>query len=329
MRFGVVGTNWITDTFIEAVHEADDAQVTAVCSRKEETALSYANKHQLAYTYTSLEAMCESGEIDAVYLATPNAVHHEQVLTCLAKGVPVLCEKPLTATKALAEKMIDTSRKHHVLLMEAMKSTAMPNFQRVKELISSIGTIRQVRFQYGQYSSRYDKFKAGEILNAFKPDMANGSLMDLGVYTLYPIISLFGSPDRIQSDSTVLHTGVDGQGSVLLSYEGMIVTASYSKIADSFLPSEISGENGAIHIDHISSPGKITLVTKQGTEDMTVNQNKPPMSYEIEEFIKTAKEGKIESSINTHEISLQTVELMEHIRKQNGIVYPLDTADGE
>ncbi|MBM7579571.1 Gfo/Idh/MocA family protein [Jeotgalibacillus terrae] len=325
MRFGVTGTNWITDTFIEAALAADHAEVTAVCSRKEETARTYAEKHQLPYTYTSLEDMCDSGEIDAVYLATPNAVHHEQVLTCLSKGIPVLCEKPLTATKALAEKCIAASNEHQVLLMEAMKSTAMPNFRRVKELLSEIGTIRQVRFQYGQYSSRYDKFKAGEILNAFKPDLANGSLMDLGVYTLYPVISLFGTPDRIQSDSTLLHTGVDGQGAVLLSYEGMTVTASYSKIADSFLPSEISGENGAIHIDHISSPGKITLMNREGATDHSVSQNKPSMAYEIEEFIKTAKEGNIESSINTHEISLKTVELMEQIRKQQGIVYPIDS----
>lgn len=324
MRFGVVGTNWITDTFIEAAHAADDANITAVCSRKEETARSYAEKHQLTYTYTSLEEMCESGEIDAVYLATPNAVHHEQVLTCLEKGIPVLCEKPLTATKALAEKMIEASNTHQVLLMKAMKSSAMPNFQRMKELLPEIGPIRQVRFQYGQYSSRYDKFKAGEILNAFKPDLANGSLMDLGVYTLYPIVSLFGTPDAVQSDSTVLHTGVDGQGAVLLSYEGMNATASYSKIADSYLPSEIAGENGAIHIDHISSPGKVTLITRDGAEDHTVEQSKPPMSYEIEEFIKTAHAGEIESRINTHEISLKTVALMEQIRKQQGIVYPID-----
>lgn len=324
MRFGVTGTNWITDTFVEAARAAEGSEITAVCSRKEETALAYAKKHGLPHTYTSLEEMCESGEIDAVYLATPNAVHHEQVLTCLEKGIPVLCEKPLTATKALAEKMIEASKTHQVLLMEAMKSTSMPNFQRVKELLPEIGTIRQVRFQYGQYSSRYDKFKAGEILNAFKPDMANGSLMDLGVYTLYPIISLFGTPDAVQSDSTVLHTGVDGQGAVLLSYEGMNVTASYSKIADSFLPSEIAGEKGAIHIDHISSPGKVTLLTRDGAVDHSVEQPKPSMSYEIEEFIKTAHAGKIESDINTHEISLQTVGLMEQIRKQQGIVYPLD-----
>ncbi|AJD90026.1 oxidoreductase [Jeotgalibacillus malaysiensis] len=324
MRFGVTGTNWITDTFIEAALAADEASVTAVCSRKEDTALAYAEKHQLAHTYTSLEDMCKSGEIDAVYLATPNAVHHEQVMTCLEQGIPVLCEKPLTATKALAEKMIEASNKHQVLLMEAMKSTVMPNFQCVKELLPEIGTIRQVRFQYGQYSSRYDKFKAGEILNAFKPDMANGSLMDLGVYTLYPIISLFGTPDAVQSDSTVLHTGVDGQGAVLLSYEGMNVTTGYSKIADSYLPSEIAGEKGAIHIDHISSPGKVTLLTRDGSTDHTVEQSKPSMSYEIEEFIKAARAGKIESEINTHEISLQTVTLMEEIRKQQGIVYPID-----
>ncbi|WP_319799497.1 Gfo/Idh/MocA family protein [Jeotgalibacillus aurantiacus] len=325
MRFGVIGTNWITESFIEAARTVDGASVTAVCSRKLETAKNFAEKNDLTHTYESITDMCHSGEIDAVYLATPNAVHHEQAIECMESGIPVLCEKPLTATKAMAEKMISVSRKENVLLMEAMKSTVMPNFKKIQESLPLLGDIRQVRAHYGQYSSRYDKFKAGEVLNAFKPDLANGSLMDLGVYTLYPIVTLFGRPNEVHAISTNLSTGVDGQGMVLLSYDEMNVTLSYSKIADSFLASEISGEKAALHIDHISSPEKVSLMSKQdGVTDLSVAQSKPPMAYEVEEFIRTYESGTIQSSVNTHERSLLTVELMEAIRKQIGVVYPLD-----
>jgi len=48
------------------------------------------------------------------------------------------------------------------------------------------------------------------------------------------------------------------------------------------------------------------------------------MAYELEEFVKAFENGQIESSINTHELSLNVVALMQTIRKQIGVLYPLD-----
>lgn len=325
MRLGVVGTNWITETLIQAAKDVDSVAIQAVCSRSNEKGSAFASKHDIPFVFTSIKEMCKSGKIDGVYIATPNAVHHEQTIECLEAGIPVLCEKPLTATYDLAERMVQASRQNGVLLMEAMKSTLMPNFKRVQELIPSLGTIRQYSAHYGQYSSRYDKFKAGDIQNAFKPEMANGSLMDLGVYTLYPLVTLFGMPEEVKAISTNLHTGVDGQGMVLLSYGEMNAVITFSKITNSYLPSEISGEEAALHISHISSPDGVMRITKEGgSEDLTVEQPKAPMAYELEEFVRAYENGQIESSINTHELSLNVVALLQTIRQQIGIVYPLD-----
>ncbi|MEW9502637.1 Gfo/Idh/MocA family protein [Jeotgalibacillus marinus] len=325
MRIGVIGTNWITDRFINASQDVESAKITAVCSRSQEKGDEFAKKHGIPNVYTSIQALCQSGEIDGVYIATPNAVHHEQTIECLEAGIPVLCEKPLTATYELAEKMIQTSRQNGVLLMEAMKSTVMPNFKRVKELLPTLGTIRQYSAHFSRYSSRYDQFKQGKIENAFKPEMANGSVMDLGVYTIYPLIALFGMPKEVKAISTNLHTGVDGQGMVLLSYADMDAVVTFSKITDSYLPSEISGENAALHISHISGPDNVLKITKGGErEDLTVAQPKASMAYELEEFVHAFENGQIESSTNTHELSLNVVALMQTIRQQTGVSYPLD-----
>lgn len=325
MRIGVVGTNWITDRLVEASKDVETVTITAVCSRSKDKGGAFARKYAIPHVFTSIQELCNSGEIDGVYIATPNAVHHEQAIECLEAGIPVLCEKPLTATHEIAEKMVQTSRKNGVLLMEAMKSTLMPNFKLVEELIPTLGTIRQYSAHYGQYSSRYDKFKAGDIQNAFKPDMANGSLMDLGVYTLYPLIALFGMPEEVKAISTNLHTGVDGQGMVLLSYASMDAVVTFSKITDSYLPTEIAGEEAALHISHISSPDGVVKINKGGErEDMTIDQVKAPMAYELEEFVYAFENGQIESSTNTHELSLNVVALMQTIRQQIGVVYPLD-----
>ncbi|KIL49170.1 Gfo/Idh/MocA family protein [Jeotgalibacillus campisalis] len=325
MKIGVIGTNWITDSLIEASNDVDNVSIEAVCSRSQKKGQAFANKYGIANVYTSVKEMCTSGKIDGVYIASPNAVHHEQTIQCLEAGIAVLCEKPLTATYTMAEKMVQASRQNGVLLMEAMKSTVMPNFKRTQELLPSLGTVRQYSAHYGQYSSRYDKFKEGIIENAFKPEYANGSLMDLGVYTLYPLVALFGMPEEVKAISTNLHTGVDGQGMVLLSYGEMDAVITFSKITNSYLPSEISGEKAALHISRISSPDSVMRITKEGgQEDLSVTQSKAPMAYELEEFARAYENGQIESAINTHELSLNVVALMQTIRQQLGIVYPMD-----
>ena len=96
--------------------------------------------------------------------------------------------------------------------MEAMKTTLLPNFQVIKENIHRIGKVRRYFTSFCKYSSRYDKYKNGEILNAFKPELSNGALMDIGVYCIEPIINLFGKPKSIKANGFMLESGVDGQG---------------------------------------------------------------------------------------------------------------------
>ena len=91
-------------------------------------------------------------------------------------------------------------------------------------------------------------------MNAFNPELSNGAMMDLGVYTVYPLVVLFGRPKRISATGLKLSTGVDGQGAVNFEYENLNATVLYSKIADSFLPAEIQGEKGTFILDRVFKP---------------------------------------------------------------------------
>ena len=90
--------------------------------------------------------------------------------------------------------MIEASERYGVTLMEAMKHTLTPNFLSVLKNIERVGKVRRYFSSYCQYSSRYDKFKEGIVLNAFDPKLSNGAIMDIGVYTIYPMVVLFGQP---------------------------------------------------------------------------------------------------------------------------------------
>ncbi len=334
IRFGVVGTNFITDWVIAGAKQDERFELTAVCSRTQERANEFAAKYDIPYTFTSLEEMAASPLIDAVYIATPNYLHAAQSILCMKHGKHVLCEKPMASNAYEVKQMIAASRQYGVTLMEAMKPTLTPNFQVLREALPKAGVIRRYFASYCQYSSRYDKFKEGIVLNAFKPELSNGAMMDIGVYTVYPMVVLFGRPKKVSASGVVLSTGTDGQGAVNFEYEGMNATILYSKIANSSLPTEIEGEDGNFMLDKINQIGRVTWqarpVASSGkgpltpVEDISAVTDKDEYYYEVAEFISLVQAGKLESEINSHENSLITIEIIDEVRRQLGIVYPAD-----
>ena len=334
IRFGVIGTNFITDWVIAGAQQDERFELVAVCSRTQERANEFAAKYDIPYTFTSLEEMAASPLIDAVYIATPNYLHASQSILCMKHGKHVLCEKPMASNAYEVKQMIAASRQYGVTLMEAMKPTLTPNFRVLREALPKAGVIRRYFASYCQYSSRYDKFKEGIVLNAFKPELSNGAMMDIGVYTVYPMVVLFGRPNKISASGVVLSTGTDGQGAVNFEYEGMNATVLYSKIANSSLPTEIEGEDGNFMLDKINQINRVTWqarpVASSGkgpltpVEDISAVTDKDEYYYEVAEFINLVQAGKLESEVNSHENSLITIEIIDEVRRQLGVSFLAD-----
>jgi scyllo-inositol 2-dehydrogenase (NADP+) len=325
IRFGIVGTNWITDRLIDAGRSLTDFHLAAVYSRSEEKAKEFASKNGIKETFCDLEEMAKSDKIDAVYIASPNSLHAIQANTFMNNGKHVLCEKPMASNTAEIELMIETANTNQVLLMEAVKTTLLPNFKLIQQNLHKLGKIRRYVGNYSKYSSRYDAYKQGNIMNAFKPEFSNGSLMDLGVYCIYPMVVLFGKPKGVKASSYLLETQVDGEGSLIIEYDDMDAVIMHSKITNSYSPSEIIGEEGSMIIDNISIPTNVEIRYRNGSvEKISVSEEMPSMFYELKEFIDLVKSGQHESKVNSHKHSRITSEIIEIARKQTGIVYPAD-----
>ncbi len=326
LRFGIIGSNFIVDTVLEAARLDPRFECVAVYSRTQERADEYAVKQNIPHTFTSLGGMAASDLIDAVYIASPNSLHAQQSILFMEHGKHVLCEKPLASNAREVKAMIEASEKYGVTLMEAMKPTLTPDFKEVIAHKDKIGAVRRYFSCYCQYSSRYDKLKEGIVLNAFKPELSNGAMMDLGVYTLYPMVVLFGRPKSISATGLLLSTGVDGQGAVNFEYDGMNATILYSKIADSSLPTEIQGEDAIITLDRVNVIKNVTLrYRKDGNVlDLSHPDRGNDYYYEIAEFIDLVQSGRRESAINSHENSLIAIEIIDEIRRQLKIKYPAD-----
>ena len=291
LKLGVVGTNFVSDWLCEAVAQTDGITASAVFSRKEETGYAFAKKHAIPNVFTDWDGFLLSG-IDAVYLASPTFCHFEQAKAALEKGLHVLCEKPLVMKRDESEVLFALAEEKGVVLMEAMRPAHDPAFCLVKDSLADLGTIRRVSFEYCQYSSRYDRYQNGEVLNAFGPKVSGGALFDIGIYPLFWCVALFGKPKSVSAKSVFLKNGFEGSGCLLLDYDGFTASVTYSKICDSVIPSVITGERGSLLIHKMQSPEKIVFAPRGGDAlplDYLPAENN--LVYEVRDFVAAIKSG--------------------------------------
>ncbi|MBE5769211.1 MAG: Gfo/Idh/MocA family oxidoreductase [Clostridiales bacterium] len=319
IRFATIGTNQIVDKLLAAAAHCPALVHSAVYSRREDTGAAFALKHGCSRVFTSLEALASDPDIDAVYIASPNLCHKEQALLMLQADKHVLCEKPIALTAADFEEMLSAAREHHVVLMEAMRPLHAPGLQTVQELLPRLGKIRRATLQFCQYSSRYDKFRAGIVENAFDPSLGNGALMDIGIYPLQVMEALFGLPRQMTGASVFLPTGVDGEGTLLAAYDEMLCEVVYSKITQGQTPSQIQGEDGVLLISGVNCITEVTHLPRRG--EKTVYQvdlpNGGDMVCELESFVRQIENGGMEEEWIAH--SRNVMALLDDARKMMGI----------
>lgn len=325
IRFAVVGTNWITERFIDAAHESGKMRLTAIYSRKLEQAQAFGANYPVEHFFDSLEALAQSDVIDAVYIASPNSLHCQQSLLFLSHKKHVICEKPLASNLREVEQLVACAREHQVVLFEAFKSAHLPNFLILQQALPKIGKLRKAFINYCQYSSRYPRYLAGENPNTFNPQFSNGSIMDIGYYCVASTVALFGAPKSVLASATLLDTGVDAHGSVCLNYGDFDVVISHSKVSNSDIPSEIQGEEGTLVIEKISEAQGVVLTPRgENSQVLTQPQHINTMLYEAQVFAELVEKQQVEHE--GLENSLIVASLLTEIRRQTGVVFP---ADGE
>ena len=328
IRFGIAGTGRISDWVLKGASQDPRIKVTAVCSRSQESAQAFILRNPLASDariYTSIEEMAADPEVDAVYVGTPNQTHCFYAVTCLKAGKHVLCEKPLAINAAEGRMMAAAAKESGCLLMEAMISTLNPNFISAVSRLEEIAPVRHYSSYFCQYSSKYEALKRGEVATAFMPGTA-GALRDVGVYTLYPLVSIFGKPDSVRADLRkydTCHGETDIHGTMTLAYPDMEAVLTWSKICDSFQPTEIAGEKGNLILDEIhiarsaeivphaaptSGQGPKPQRTKIG-EGLPFNE----YYYEFKEFADLVENGSKESQANSLETSINVLEIIDQV----------------
>lgn len=311
MRFGIVGTNFVSEWFAAAARECGDAvEATAVYSRSAERADEFAHANGLSLSFDDLDAMLAA--VDAVYIASPNRAHHWQALRAIEAGRHVMIEKTMATSLAEVTEIFDAAEARGVVAMEAMRNVHSPGHAAIAGAIPQLGVLREARIEKLQYSSRYDAFLAGDVPNAFDPTLGNSALADIGVYALQPALDWFGAPLRSTGSRIQLPNGFEGAGTMQLAYPGFLVDLSWSKISGRVADSYIVGELGGVRFDDPGEPTRVELCLR-GEAPVTIFEGpaQPRATFEpqIRDFAAQVQASATDP--RWRDLSLLTRELMD------------------
>jgi glucose-fructose oxidoreductase len=191
VRYAVVGLGWIAQTAVLPAfdHAKKNSRLTAFVSGtpKKLEKLSRLYGVGLNYSYDEYDDCLRSGEVDAVYIALPNHLHHEFAIRAAEAGVHVLCEKPLAVTERGCEDMIRAARDHRVLLMTAYRLHFERTNLRAAETVGS-GKIGEPRVMDSVFTMQTTK---GNVRLSRPDARGGGPLYDLGIYCINAARSVF------------------------------------------------------------------------------------------------------------------------------------------
>ncbi len=327
MRIGTVGSGFIVKNFIDAASHVDGVEIAAVYSRSRESADCLADQYGIPGRYTDREAFLSCGDLDFIYVASPNSLHYEWTRDALLAGRHVICEKPFVSRAAELSELIRIANEKDLFLFEASVIPHLPNYRLLREHIAEVGALRFVQANFSQYSSRYDAFLSGKIPNVFSPEFAGGALMDLNCYNLRFITGLLGAPEELRYFANIADNGIDTSGVLVLRYGELLATATACKDSGSRNFVQIQGTKGCIYVPGESSLCRsFTVRTKDGETGYNVQELDNVMVYELDAFAGIYRNRDFQRRDDFLAESMQVAELLEKARADAGIHFPADDA---
>ena len=321
-KVGIIGAGWIADKMAEALSPLSDYCVYAIASRSLEKAAAFAERWNVPKAYGSYEEMLDDKDVDLVYIATPHSHHFPHTMLALEHGKHVLVEKAFTANAQEAEVLIRTAREKGLFITEAIWTRYMPLSHKVKKIMES-GIIGEPRLLTATLCYMME-FKE----RILRPDLCGGALLDLGVYALNFARMYFGTDIvRTVSNCQLGETGMDMQECISLCFaDGKMANLQAGALCLNDRQGIINGTEGYIRVDNINCP---ELIEVYRNYELVARYERPAdmvngYEYQVYECRRCIEEGLQESPMMPHEETLSIMRQMDALRKEWGVVYPMD-----
>ena len=313
IRFGIMGAGRIAGQFVRATKFVDSAEMVAVASKDIEKAKKFAEENGVA-SYCTYDELLSRDDIDAVYVATTNNFHYENIKACLENGKHVLCEKAMVFTKKEAAELCDLAREKGLFLMEAMWTRFLPSMQKAKKWITD-GRIGKIQNISGVIGFKGNADPESRLMN---PALGGGALFDIGVYIIEiasflageKIIDVHGKARRDK------RTGVDSNVSFVLEFETFDACLQCLMTSNAKEYMIVNGDKGYIEIprSHVSNECYIYDENRNLLEHFKEEfRGNNGFVYELEETVKCIANGKTESDIMPHSATIECADVFDKL----------------
>jgi 1,5-anhydro-D-fructose reductase (1,5-anhydro-D-mannitol-forming) len=241
IRWGIIGCGDVCELKSgPAFYKIAGSELRMVMRRDAAKAADFARRHGVAHATADAQAVIDSPEVDAVYIATPPGQHLEYALRVAAAGKPCYVEKPMARSAAECRDMVDAFERARQPLFVAYYRRALPRFLKVKELLAS-GRLGPLLAVSHVYQGRMQP--GGAALPPFPvtgwresvSESGGGLFLDLGSHVLDLLDFLLGRLSRVAGSAarrTAIPADVSGvtEDTVVMSFateSGVLGTARY------------------------------------------------------------------------------------------------------
>ena len=321
-RVAIMGTGKIAGVMAQTLKNTKGVTCYAVGSRTEDKAKEFASKYGVKKYYGSYENLVADPKIDLVYVATPHSEHFENVKLALSNGKHVLCEKAFMLNEQQAKTIFSLAEEKGLLVVEAMWVRFMPMRNKLMEVLAGgmIGEPTMLTANLGYNIAAKERIA--------KPELGGGVLLDLGVYVLNFASMVFGNDvTDIVSMCSFNNFGMDLHDSITLRYrDGKMAVLNASGLSVSDRSGVIYGTKGYIVVDNINNFEGITVYDSDHKKVAYYKRpkQKTGYEYEVEACVRALNEKWLECPEMPHSESLKILNMMDFIRKTNGIVFPVE-----
>ena len=289
---------------MRGVAGSSQAAVAAVASRNPARAAAYARRHSIATAYGSYEELLADPAIECVYISLPNGLHFDWCLRALQAGKHVLCEKPLTATAAEAERLRAAATTADRILVEGFMWRHHPQTDALSRLLTegAVGQVERVRAVQG--FDLLDKWSGSAPADAghgsawqddvrLSPELEGGAIADVGCYCVSAIRFVAGEPQGVVVRRRLGPSGVDLRATGELHYtDGRVGEFECFMDFDRREELEIVGTDGVIHVHtpFLGGAPEIRLGNAAGIERLAMPQV-DSYRLEVEALSEAVRDG--------------------------------------
>ncbi|RLJ79398.1 putative dehydrogenase [Pedobacter alluvionis] len=271
LRVAIMGLGGYGTRVAEALKACTKAKLVGVISGTPSKIKEWQTKYNIpeknCYNYDNFDQVKNNPDIDAIYVITPNALHHSQVIRVAKAGKHAICEKPMALNAKEGQEMVDACKKANVKLLVGYRLHFEPRTLEVIRMRNA-GDFGQIRFFQGQCG-----FKAGDPtqwrLN--KALAGGGSMMDIGIYAINGARYMVGeepiwvTAQETKTDPVKFKEGVDETIQFQLGFPGGAVASCLSSYninhLDRFF---MSGDKGFAEMQPSTGYGPIKGRTHKG-----------------------------------------------------------------